>query len=480
MTLRLRLVIALVVLATAGLAVFGISTYGFYSRAQYRELDSQLKESAPLVQRVLLPEADGGARPDQSGPGGGRAPRIPGNVYGELRNVDGAYVVGRLLLDLTNAARPHLPDVLAATSSARFFSTGSVQGSTQWRVYVTRGDFGATIVVATPMNEVTSSLHRLIFIEAAAAALLLAMLAAGSWLIMRRGLRPLEEMATSASSISAGALDQRVAPADGRTEVGQLGLALNTMLSELEDAFGERDATELRLRQFLADASHELRTPLTSIQGFAELFRLDPTGERIDLPVVLRRIEEESARMEKLVAELLLLARLDQTPPAEREPVDLAVLAADACSDAVAMAPDRPVTLDAPEPVMVLGDDDHLRRAIGNLVTNAVRHTPARSALEVTAHDVGGRAVVTVRDHGAGLDPEALQHVFDRFWRADAARVGGGAGLGLSIVAAIAHEHGGTVDAGNAVGGGAVFAISLPLTAATADHPAKNRNAAST
>jgi two-component system OmpR family sensor kinase len=145
-------------------------------------------------------------------------------------------------------------------------------------------------------------------------------------------------------------------------------------------------------------------------------------------------------------------------------PVDLAVLAADACSDAVALDPDRPVTLDAPEPVVVAGDQGHLRQAIANLVSNAVRHTPPRTAIDVSARLVDGWAVVSVRDHGAGLDDDGLAHVFDRFWQADQARVGTGAGLGLAIVASIAGEHGGSATAANAAGGGAVFTLRLPLT----------------
>jgi two-component system OmpR family sensor kinase len=219
------------------------------------------------------------------------------------------------------------------------------------------------------------------------------------------------------------------------------------------------------LRQFLADASHELRTPLTSIQGFAELFRLDSAREHVDLDVILRRIEQESARMRTLVDDLLLLARVDQVREAERDEVDLAVLAADACSDVVAVAPGRPVTLDAPEPVVVLGDAGHLRQAIANLVSNAVRHTPDDTELEVSAMVDGDDAVVRVRDHGAGLDDEALAHVFDRFWQADKARAGAGAGLGLSIVAAIAAEHGGDAAVANADGGGAVFTLRLPRSA---------------
>ena len=235
------------------------------------------------------------------------------------------------------------------------------------------------------------------------------------------------------------------------------------MLGNLETSFQEREATEQRLRQFLADASHELRTPLTSIQGFAELFRLSGSDPRVDLPVIFRRIEQESARMRTLVDDLLLLAQLDRTRAAERAEVDLAVLAADACSDAKAVAPERHVTLDAPAPVLVLGDRNHLRQAIANLVSNAVRHTPDGTAIDVAARADHGMAEVTVRDHGRGLDGDALQHAFDRFWQADPARAGTGAGLGLAIVAGIANEHNGTATAANAEGGGAIFTLRLPL-----------------
>ena len=224
-----------------------------------------------------------------------------------------------------------------------------------------------------------------------------------------------------------------------------------------------------KLRQFLADASHELRTPLTSIQGFAELFRLGQDrpepAQDIDLPVILRRIEEESARMKTLVEDLLMLARLDETREIESAPVDLAVLAADACTDAVAAAPDRAVTLDAPDPVVIKGDRDQLRQAIANLVTNAIKHTPDGSPIDVGAHVAGDRAVVTVRDHGPGIVGEDAERVFDRFWRADESRVGNGAGLGLSIVAAIATAHGGEASVENvpaADGGGARFTLRLP------------------
>jgi two-component system OmpR family sensor kinase len=344
---------------------------------------------------------------------------------------------------------------------------GHLYTSGAWRILVTRstrGD-GDLVLVAVPLTDVQYQLDQLVALETIGSLALVAILATGAWFILRRGLRPLEAMATSARSITAGDLSQRVEPADTRSEVGQLGLALNTMLGEIEAAFREREATELRLRQFLSDASHELRTPLTSIQGFAELFRLGADQDHVNLPIILRRIEQETARMKVLVEDLLLLARLDETSVVEREPVDLAVLAADACSDAVAIDPTRAITLDAPDPVVVNGGADHLRQAIGNLVNNALKHTPAGTPLEVSATCRNGHAIVIVRDHGAGLDDEAMQHVFDRFWQADEARVGAGAGLGLAIVAAIATEHRGTAIAANADGGGAVFTIELPIDA---------------
>jgi two-component system OmpR family sensor kinase len=474
-TLRLRLVIALAALVTVGLAVFGFATYELYARSQYQRLDDQLRASVPLVTRQLREAAglDGRGGPGPSGPSphspdSGEPPRgrppvvVPPGTYAELRDRSGKLVTGGRIQLSSSSAQPRLPSSLKTTTS-RLLDTGSVSGSGRWRVLVDPAEVAGAVVVAIPLTEVTKSLDRLVLIETAAAGALLALLATGSWLILRKGLRPLEEMATTARSISSGALSQRVAPSDSRSEVGQLGLALNTMLSELEVAFHEREATEQRLRQFLTDASHELRTPLTSIQGFAELFRLGGDEDRVDLPVILRRIEDESARMKVLVEDLLLLARLDETHATARTSVDLAVLAADACSDAIAAAPDRQLTLEAPEPVVVLGDSDHLRQAIANLVNNAVSHTPTGARIEVGAHTEDGMAVVAVRDHGLGLDGEALEHVFDRFWQADPARAGARAGLGLSIVAGIAHEHGGTATAANAEGGGARFTLRLPL-----------------
>jgi two-component system OmpR family sensor kinase len=472
-TLRLRLVIALVVLVAAGLAVFSVVETSLYSHSEYQRLQTQIQSSYALVDGQLDQQAGlsfrGGPGPGDGGGGGngglGGPPvqGVPPGTYAELVSPAGS-VLARL--NFGNAtAEPDLPAHLPApTLAGHFFRVGSSSGSGGFEVLVRAGADGNTTVIAVPTTEVTNALHRLILIETFGGIALLVALSSGSWLILRRGLHPLERMAASARTITAGDLSERVAPAGGPSEVGQLGLALNTMLGDIEVAFREREATEHRLRQFLADASHELRTPLTSIQGFAELFRVSGDDAKVDLPTILRRIEEEAARMKVLVEDLLLLARLDEPRATEREPVDLAVLAADACSDAVAHAPDRPITLDAPEPVVIAGDEGHLRQAIANLVTNAVRHTPPGSRIEVSARLDDGDAVVRVRDHGAGLDETTLEHAFDRFWQADAARVGTGAGLGLAIVASIADEHGGKAAVANAPDGGAVFTLRLPLT----------------
>jgi two-component system OmpR family sensor kinase len=475
-TLRLRLVLAIVVLVAGGLALFGAATYTFYDHSEYQRLDAQVRSSEPVVGQQLAEAAGlsfgpspgfgaGGGPSSSSGRGSppGVPIAVPTGTYAELRDANGNVLSH---IQPTTAAQPRLPAKLPPTTpGGRLFNVGTSSGSGGYRVLVTAGRGDTTMVIAVPTTEVTKALHNLLLIESVGAAVLLVMLSVGSWLVLRHGLRPLEQMAGKARSITAGDLSQRVAPSGGAGEVGQLGLALNTMLEDIETAFAEREATELRLRQFLADASHELRTPLTSIQGFAELFRVSGEDARVDLPTILRRIEEESARMKVLVEDLLLLARLDQTRSGERGPVDLAVLAADACSDAVATGPDRAVTLDAPEPIVIAGDESHLRQAVANLVTNAVRHTPPGSPIEVSARLRDGVAVVAVRDHGAGLDDLAIAHVFDRFWQADKARAGTGAGLGLAIVSSIAAEHGGRATAANAAGGGAVFTIELPMNA---------------
>jgi len=289
-----------------------------------------------------------------------------------------------------------------------------------------------------------------------------------AWVVVRLALRPLDRMATAAGIIAGGDLSHRVSPAEERTEVGRLGLALNAMLGRLEDAFRRRQESEDRLRQFLSDASHELRTPLSSIRGYAELFRMGAARDPEDVSKAMRRIEEEAARMGVLVEDLLTLARLDELRDPVRERVDVGALAEDAVDDARAAAPDRTFTVTANGDADVLADPDQLRQVLGNLLRNAIVHTGAGTPVEVDVERSNGTVRIAVRDHGPGLPPGGGDALFERFWRAEAGRERGkdGAGLGLAIVAGIVEAHDGSVAAADAAGGGACFEVLLPAARA--------------
>jgi two-component system OmpR family sensor kinase len=237
------------------------------------------------------------------------------------------------------------------------------------------------------------------------------------------------------------------------------------MLGQIETAFAEREASEARMRQFLADASHELRTPLAAIRGYAELHRIGAQTEPDQVARAMARIEAESTRMGGLVDDLLTLARIDEVREPVRERVALADLLTDAVDDARASAPERDLNFDAGEGAEVIGDPDRLRRVFVNLLRNAIVHTPSGTPIEVSLGREGGEAVARVRDHGPGLPPGDPEALFERFWRSSASRGrdDGGSGLGLAIVAAVAGAHGGRAEAADAPGGGAIFTIRLPL-----------------
>jgi two-component system OmpR family sensor kinase len=350
-------------------------------------------------------------------------------------------------------------------------------GGGQWRLLaIPLPDGSGTLLVSTSLASVDATLARLTFLELITGGVVLVALAGVGYLVVRSSLRPLAEVKDTAGAIAAGDLTRRVPEHPPRTEVGQLSSALNGMLAQIESAFRTQQASEAaarsseeRMRRFVADASHELRTPLTSIRGFAELYR---QGAADDVPRLMSRIESEANRMGLLVEDLLLLARLDAQRELARAPVDLVALAADAVHDARALSPDRPVGLEVSHngvvPV-VLGDEARLRQVLGNLMTNALTHTPAGTPVTVGVATEPGWAVLSVSDKGPGLAPEDAQRVFERFYRADSARTRsasrGGTGLGLSIVAALTAAHGGTAELDTAPGAGAVFRIRLPLAA---------------
>ncbi|MEV5576656.1 HAMP domain-containing sensor histidine kinase [Spirillospora sp. NPDC052269] len=315
------------------------------------------------------------------------------------------------------------------------------------------------VVVAAPLEEIRAAMLSLVVTELATTVLLLVVLAlVGRWLI-RRGLRPLHQMATTAQVIAlGGTLDERMPGADRRTETGRLAGAINVMLGRIEQAFTARARSEARVREFAADASHELRTPLTTIQGYAELYRQGALGPD-RLPDAMRRIEEEARRMSSLVGDLLELARLDREASLEPAPADLSALARDAVADAQAADPDRPVRLTAPSELVATVDEGRIRQVLANLLANVRVHTPSGTAAIVrVAPAQDDQVTLEVADEGPGMSPEDAARAFERFHSGGAS----GAGLGLPIVAAIAAAHGGRAELFSAPGAGTTVRVTLP------------------
>jgi len=483
MSLRARLLAGMVILVAAGLAVAAFATYEEQRSFLLDRVDQQVESAlVPLSFQLSLSDGSTGAgrgsaqlfsgrfrfgrRPSGLGP----AAVLPPGTFGELLGPNGKVLRRRTFsYGETAVPAPTLPAHLPLTprgGTPRLFTVHSRTGADLRYRAVALAVGADTAVVAVPLREVDQTLHRLVVVEALVGGGVIVALMLLGWLVIRVGLRPLERIGRVTSEIAAGDLSRRVSPSNKRTEVGRLGLSLNAMLGQIERAFSDRQQSEDRLRRFLADASHELRTPLASIRGYAELFRMGAADDPATLKRAMTRIEAEAARMGVLVEDLLLLAQLDQAPEPRRIPVDLLELAEHAVDDTRVIAPEREVHLHASHAATVLGDPDQLRQLLANLTRNAVIHTPPATAIELGLRLEGTSAVLEVRDHGPGLPPDAGAQLFDRFWRTEGGRTRGrgGAGLGLAIVQAIVSAHGGEVRAQNAPGGGALFAVTLPLS----------------
>jgi two-component system OmpR family sensor kinase len=396
-------------------------------------------------------------------------------------------------ITITNTAKPHVEwQVVVIPLEYRVPGkqggiappdTGADTNDTQTAASSTPGTYlDGYVLVATSYNAVDETVNHLVDLDLGVDSIVGGALILLGYAIVRTALRPLDHIEAAAEAISAGDLSQRVPDGHPGTEMGRLSRALNGMLGQIEAAFGARERSEAaargseqHMRQFIADASHELRTPLTSIRGFAELYRQGAT-QSIQVPDLIRRIEDEAVRMGLLVEDLLLLARLDQQRPLAHDRVHLPALAAASIAVARVRAPDRAIELEverdgAADGPFVIGDEARLRQALDNLVDNALRHTPddARISVRVRSSKADGplEYLLEVADTGPGLTREAAEHVFERFYRADPARTrtrtgDGGSGLGLAIVAAIAAAHGGRASVHSEYGHGAVFRFSLP------------------
>ena len=460
--LRIKLVVATVLLAALGLVVSGGAAATALKGYLVDRVDTQLV-AASSDRGELAALADG----NRGGRGGGRGPGSLGPVY---------FQVGTEIYAPAGVSPPRL--LRTPTPDGHPFTVDAADGVSRWRVIAAPADFAGAptvLVIALPLDEVYRTTRRLLAIEAVVGAAVLSLIGIGSFLLVRRNLQPLLQVERTAEAIAAGDLALRVPESDPRTEVGRLSRAFNAMLGQIEQAFrareaseGQARASEERMRRFVADASHELRTPLTSIRGFAELYRQGALPARPDVDRAMGRVESEAERMGLLVEDLLLLARLDQQRPLERAAVDLLSLAGDAVLDARASDPARPIELSAealPREPVVLGDAGRLRQVFGNLLTNALVHTPPGTAVQVRVRTTAFDAFVEVSDAGPGIPEADRPRVFERFFRSDASRTRtqGGSGLGLSIVSALVSAHGGAVEVVEAPGGGATFRVRLPL-----------------
>ncbi len=496
MSLRLRLLVAVGAIALIALVVADFATYSSLRSFLYKQVDQSLASNPVRVNRLVdigscrAPSYLGGGNPaNGGGPGGGGGDQGSPGLFPfiELRTTGGRVIDG-LQCPVTMGGHnysPRLPTHITgftaqpdATRTAYFTAASTESGGPTFRVQVTEGQFISTTgqkvltVEAEPLNGTTNTLHTLLLIELAVTAGALVLALAGGWWLVRLGLRPLEDVERTADSIAAGNLDQRVPGADEATEVGRLARALNVMLERIEAAFSARVASETRLResdrhlrQFVADASHELRTPIAAVSAYAELFERGAAQHADDLPRVFTGIRTETARMERLVNDLLTLARFDEGLPLQIVPTELVSLGAEAVHTAGTVGPQWPVQFAALHPVEVMGDPVRLRQVIDNLLANVRAHTPAGTTATVRVDQEGETAQIVVHDNGPGMPTDEATRAFERFYRADAsrARSHGGSGLGLSIVSAIVTAHGGTVSAKSAPGEGMTVTVRLPV-----------------
>jgi two-component system OmpR family sensor kinase len=464
--LRLRLVAVVLVLLVTALTVSGVASGLLIRKYLVDRIDEELRAYADVAALVAATQLEQGA-------GFSVLPPDYSVVFIPLRTSNARPIEAvRAASERNSPLIPQLTEDDARVVGGQPFTVASVGGvSPSWRVVAgvnANGD--AIFAVAKPMTGITATLGKFTWVASLASIVVLLACAIIGWYAVRRAFRPLTQIEDTAATIAAGDLSRRVPERQSDDEVASLARSLNAMLTQIERSFAVREASEEKMRQFVADASHELRTPLATVRGYAELYRQGAVRDPESVSGAMGRIESEAARMALLVDDLLLLARLDGERPLDREDVDLAVLAADAVQDARTVATDRSIRLVGTsgriEATHVIGDEARLRQVFANLLGNAVQHTPAGTPIEVAVgYAEPGVAQIQVRDHGQGLDPAVAERVFERFYRVDPSRArgaGGGNGLGLAIVAAIVAAHGGRTGVGPTPGGGATFHVRLP------------------
>ncbi|WP_305786034.1 HAMP domain-containing sensor histidine kinase [Symbioplanes lichenis] len=488
-SLRTRLIAMMIaLLSVLGVVVGGVAEI-YLHKSLYQQLDDQLNETANRAQN--RPPA--GRSNQQPSPFGGWSDRVPpgaqegdiflyltgtdieGGTVGLALNEDGNY--DNDFTDLSPATITALSGI-ADDGNAVDVDLGSLG---DYRA-LSRTTSNGVVVVALPLADTQQTLLAVALVTGGAVLIAIGVAGWAGAVIIRRTLKPLNRVAATATRVSELRLDrgevelaQRVPPGDTdpHTEVGAVGAALNRMLDHVGNALEARHASEMQVRQFVADASHELRTPLAAIRGYAELSRRSRQPVPDEISHVMRRVESEAQRMTALVEDLLLLARLDAGRPLAHDPVDLTMLLVDAVSDAHAAGPQHTWQLDLPdEPVTVLGDSHRLHQVIANLLANARTHTPEGTIVIAGVRAQGDAAVIKVVDGGPGIPADLLPRIFERFARGDSSRsrAAGSTGLGLSIVHAVVTAHGGRVEVAS-VPGRTEFTVRLPLQPVSQPQP---------
>lgn len=476
-SLQTRLMVTVIGMVTLILVLVAVATGALLGRILDANLDARLYSAANSLPPRLTSSQTAGDVLDA-----GRQPQGFLFAMQTGSGLSGAYVASNdAVADLTDEQLEDLTHQVDRQGTA----TVDVDGLGRYRIVVTAGPDGSVFVAGLPTSEVTATLGQILTTVALVTAGGLLLLAATIALVIRRSLRPLRSVADTATRVAGVpmvegdvTIAERVPGAytDDRTEIGQVGSALNTLLDHVDESLSARQRNEELMRRFVADASHELRTPLASIRGYSELsLRALRRGATPDVAETtesaLERIQAQSLRMTTLVEDLLLLARLDEGQELVFGAVDLTALAVESVADAQVAGPGHRWRLDVEgHPVVVAGDAARLHQVLANLLANARTHTPEGTTVTVSVHRDGDDAVLAVHDDGPGVDEAIKDDLFVRFARADRsrARKTGGTGLGLSIARAIAEAHGGSLTA-TSEPGDTTFTVRLP---ARPDDPA--------
>ncbi len=480
-TLRRRLTVTMAALLVVAAALIGVVSVLSLRSFLVDRLDTQLNSAVIRTTEAVTdgitvrPGHNDGDNDHDDRPN--NALLAPGQAAGTLVAIvaaNGSTTAG-ILNDRGEVRLVDVGDISNFTTVkiSREPSTIHVKGSQDYRAIAVNTTGDAKLVIALPMTEVNAASAQLITVILLVTAFGVGAVIIAGRLLIRYELRPLDRVADSATRVAELPLDkgdvdlaERVSEddTDPRTEVGRVGSAFNHMLGHISRAFAARQASEEKVRRFVADASHELRTPLASIRGYAELTRRSGAELPEDVRHSLNRIESEATRMTGLVEDLLLLARLDEGRELQNSPVDLSRIIVDAVSDAHAAGPDHTWDMELPEePLEVIGDQARLHQVVVNLLANARVHTPAGSTVQVVLEKHDENVLLKVIDNGPGIPQEQMPELFERFTRGDASRTRatGSTGLGLAIVNAVVQAHHGTVTV-TSEPGKTMFTVSLP------------------